>query len=297
MSIKEHPPRIVHIPVLLDASLAAMQPQKKENYLDLTAGYGGHATAFLNITGNYDQSVLVDRDRHTAPYLENLVNQGTELRHDDFLNAARQLVEEGKKFDLVLADLGVSSPQLDRAERGFSFSKEGPLDMRMDQSSERTAEQIANTYSEAELAAIIIRYGEEPKPVARRIAHAIVVGRPFHTTKELAEAIEHISRGPRKRIHPATRTFQALRIEVNDELKQVEDVLPLLPKLLKPGGRVGVISFHSLEDRIVKRYFAEQIADGYEAEFTVLTKKPILGTEDVHNPRSRSAKLRVAVKK
>ena len=297
MSIKEHPPRIVHIPVLLDAILAAMQPQKKESYLDLTAGYGGHATAFLNITGNYDQSVLVDRDRHTAPYLENLVNQGTELRHDDFLNAARQLVEEGKTFDLVLADLGVSSPQLDRAERGFSFSKEGPLDMRMDQSSEKTAEQIANTYSEAELAAIIIRYGEEPKPVARRIAHAIVAGRPFHTTKELAEAIEHISRGPRKRIHPATRTFQALRIEVNDELKQVEDVLPLLPKLLKPGGRVGVISFHSLEDRIVKRYFAEQIADGYEAEFTVLTKKPILGTEDVHNPRSRSAKLRVAVKK
>jgi 16S rRNA (cytosine1402-N4)-methyltransferase len=297
MSIKEHPPRIVHIPVLLDASLAAMQPQKDENYLDLTAGYGGHATAFLNITGNYDQSVLVDRDRHTAPYLENLVNQGTELRHDDFLNAARQLVEEGKTFDLVLADLGVSSPQLDRAERGFSFSKEGPLDMRMDQSSEKTAEQIANTYSESNLVDIIIRYGEEPKPVARRIAQAIVAGRPFHTTKELAEAIEHISRGPRKRIHPATRTFQALRIEVNDELKQVEDVLPLLPKLLKPGGRVGIISFHSLEDRIVKRYFSEQIADGYEATLTVLTKKPILGTEDVHNPRARSAKLRVAVKK
>jgi 16S rRNA (cytosine1402-N4)-methyltransferase len=297
MSIKEHPPRIVHIPVLLDASLAAMQPQKDESYLDLTAGYGGHATAFLNITGNYDQSVLVDRDRHTAPYLENLVNQGTELRHDDFLNAARQLVEEGKTFDLVLADLGVSSPQLDRAERGFSFSKEGPLDMRMDQSSEKTAEQIANTYSESNLVDIIIRYGEEPKPVARRIAQAIVAGRPFHTTKELAEAIEHISRGPRKRIHPATRTFQALRIEVNDELKQVEDALPLLPKLLKPGGRVGIISFHSLEDRIVKRYFSEQIADGYEATLTVLTKKPILGTEDVHNPRARSAKLRVAVKK
>ena len=297
MSIKEHPPHIVHIPVLLDATLTTMLPLKDESYLDLTAGYGGHATAFLNVTGNYDQSVLVDRDRNTAPYLEDLVKQGIELRHEDFLNAARQLVEEGKTFDLVLADLGVSSPQLDRAERGFSFSKEGPLDMRMDQSSEKTAEQIANTYSEAELAAIIIRYGEEPKPVARRIAHAIVAGRPFHTTKELAEAIEHISRGPRKRIHPATRTFQALRIEVNDELKQVEDVLPLLPKLLKPGGRVGIISFHSLEDRIVKRYFAEQIADGYEAEFTVLTKKPILGTEDVHNPRSRSAKLRVAVKK
>jgi len=297
MSIKEHPPHIVHIPVLLDASIAAMQPTEGESYLDLTAGYGGHATAFLKISGNYKQSVLVDRDRHTAPYLENLVNQGIDLRHQDFYSAARQLVEEGKTFDLVLADLGVSSPQLDRAERGFSFSKEGPLDMRMDQSNEKSADQIVHTYSEAELVDIIIRYGEEPKPLARRIAQAIVAGRPFHTTKELAEAIEHISRGPRKRIHPATRTFQALRIEVNDELKQVEDVLPLLPKLLKPGGRVGVISFHSLEDRIVKRYFAEQIADGYEAEFTVLTKKPILGTEDVHNPRSRSAKLRVAVKK
>lgn len=297
MSIKEHPPHIVHIPVLLDASIAAMQPTKGESYLDLTAGYGGHATAFLKLSGNYKQSVLVDRDRHTAPYLENLVNQGIDLRHQDFYSAARQLVEEGKTFDLVLADLGVSSPQLDRAERGFSFSKEGPLDMRMDQSNEKSADQIVHTYSEAELVDIIIRYGEEPKPLARRIAQAIVAGRPFHTTKELAEAIEHISRGPRKRIHPATRTFQALRIEVNDELKQVEDVLPLLPKLLKPGGRVGVISFHSLEDRIVKRYFAEQIADGYEAEFTVLTKKPILGTEDVHNPRSRSAKLRVAVKK
>lgn len=297
MSIKEHPPHIVHIPVLLDASITAMQPTKGESYLDLTAGYGGHATAFLKLSGNYKQSVLVDRDRHTAPYLENLVNQGIDLRHQDFYSAARQLVEEGKTFDLVLADLGVSSPQLDRAERGFSFSKEGPLDMRMDQSNEKSADQIVHTYSEAELVDIIIRYGEEPKPLARRIAQAIVAGRPFHTTKELAEAIEHISRGPRKRIHPATRTFQALRIEVNDELKQVEDVLPLLPKLLKPGGRVGVISFHSLEDRIVKRYFAEQIADGYEAEFTVLTKKPILGTEDVHNPRSRSAKLRVAVKK
>lgn len=297
MSIKEHPPHIVHIPVLLDASIAAMQPLEGESYLDLTAGYGGHATAFLKITGNYKQSVLVDRDRQTAPYLENLVKQGIDLRHQDFYSAARQLVEEGKTFDLVLADLGVSSPQLDRAERGFSFSKEGPLDMRMDQSNEKSADRIVHSYSEAELADIIIRYGEEPKPLARRIAQAIVAGRPFHTTKELAEAIEHISRGPRKRIHPATRTFQALRIEVNDELKQVEDVLPLLPKLLKPGGRVGVISFHSLEDRIVKRYFAEQIADGYEAEFTVLTKKPILGTDDVHNPRARSAKLRVAVKK
>jgi 16S rRNA (cytosine1402-N4)-methyltransferase len=297
MSIKEHPPHRVHIPVLLDATLAVMQPVEGENYLDLTAGYGGHASVFLKHTGNYAHSVLVDRDRHTAPYLKDLVSKGAKLLHDDFLNAARQLVEEGKKFDLILADLGVSSPQLDRAERGFSFSKEGPIDMRMDQMNEKSAEQIVNLYNESDLVDIIVRYGEEPKSIARRIARAIVASRPFRTTKELADAIEYVSRGPRKRIHPATRTFQALRIEVNDELKQVENVLPLLPKLLKPKGRVGVISFHSLEDRIVKRYFSEQVADGYEAEFTVLTKKPILGTDDVHNPRSRSAKLRVAVKK
>lgn len=297
MSIKEHPPR-VHEPVLLTASLAAMQPKEGESYLDLTAGYGGHASAFLEVTKNYVNSVLVDRDEHTHGYLEKLCQKGTELRSTDFATAATQLVEEGRTFDLILADLGVSSPQLDRADRGFSFMHEGPLDMRMDQRMEMSAADIVNQYDEAKLIDIIVRYGEEPKPIARRIVEAIVAGRPFTTTAQLAQAIEQTHRGPRKRIHPATRTFQALRIEVNGELSQVEMLLPLLPKLLTKGGRVGIISFHSLEDRLVKRYFAEQKANGLEAELEIMTKKPIDGaTEDVHNPRARSAKFRIAVKK
>jgi len=275
-----------------------MQPSKGESYLDLTAGYGGHASAFLAATGEYQTSVLVDRDSHTAAYLENLLTQGAQLLHLDFLAAAQQLIAEGRAFDLVVADLGVSSPQLDRAERGFSFSRPGPLDMRMDERQSLTAEQIVNTYSEDDLTSVIVRYGEEPKPVARRIAQAIAQARPLGTTAELAATIEHALRGRKGKIHPATRTFQALRIEVNDELTQIEHMLALLPQLLKKGGRVGIISFHSLEDRLVKRAFAEQTAAGYEAELTVLTKKPISGaTDDVHNPRARSAKLRVAVKK
>lgn len=297
MSIKEHPPR-VHIPVLLKATLDVMKPAVGESYLDLTAGYGGHATAFLETTHEYEASVLVDRDRHTAPFLENLTKKGSELRHNDFLTAAKQLVEEGRRFDLILADLGVSSPQLDRAERGFSFSKPGPLDMRMDQAQEITAADVVNTYRNDDLMDIIVRYGEEPRPVARKIVDAIMESRSFETTDQLAQIIEQAIHRPRGRIHPATRTFQALRIEVNDELRQVEALLPLLPYLLQKGGRVGIISFHSLEDRLVKRYFADQAASGYEAELEVLTKKPLDGaTYDVHNPRSRSAKLRVAVKK
>lgn len=297
MSIKEHPPRI-HVPVLLDATLSVMAPTSGESYLDLTAGYGGHATAFLEKTGNYKDSVLVDRDENTLGHLENLQAKGVEIRSADFVTAARQLIEEGRRFDLILADLGVSSPQLDRADRGFSFQSDGPLDMRMDRRQERSAENIVNEYSEAELADIISRYGEEPYGQAKRIAQAIVAARPLHTTEQLASLIQALSRRPRGRIHPATRTFQALRIEVNDELKQVQDILPMLPKLLNKDGRVGIISFHSLEDRLVKQYFTDQIADGYEAELSIVTKKPLSGaTDDVHNPRSRSAKLRVAVKK
>lgn len=297
MSIKEHPPRI-HVPVLLDTTLRIMAPSSGENYLDLTVGYGGHAAAFLEKTGNYKDSVLVDRDENTLGHLENLKAKGAEIRNLDFVTAAKQLIKEGRRFDLILADLGVSSPQLDRADRGFSFQTDGPLDMRMDRRQEHTAADIVNSYDEADLADIIARYGEEPYGHARRIAQAIVAARPLHTTEQLASVIQATSRRPRGRIHPATRTFQALRIEVNDELKQVEHLLPLLPGLLKAGGRVGVISFHSLEDRLVKKYFAEQMASGYEAELTIITKKPLSGaTDDVHNPRSRSAKLRVAVKK
>ena len=300
MSIKEHPPQ-VHIPVLLEKTLEVMNPQPGESYLDLTAGYGGHAAAFFAKTNEYKTSVLVDRDEHTSGHLESFIQNGASFRTLDFLAAAQQLVEEGRTFDLILADLGVSSPQLDKLERGFSFQGQGPLDMRMDQRQTFTAKDIVNTYRKDDLLSVIVRYGEEPKPVARRIVDAIVEARTIkdiEKTNELAELILAAHRGRRTRIHPATRTFQALRIEVNNELGQIEDLLPLLPRLLKPQGRVGVISFHSLEDRLVKRFFALEKAAGYEAELDIITKKPYSGADyDVHNPRSRSAKLRVAVKK
>ena len=295
MSIKEHPP--LHVPVLLDATLDQLRPAAGENYLDLTAGYGGHARQILTRTANYTESVLVDRDDFAISHLGEFSEKGTRLMHTDFLTAAKQLVDEGKQFNVILLDLGVSSPQLDRAERGFSFNHDGPLDMRMDGRQSLTAAEIVNTAKRNELVRIIQEYGEEPRSVANRYADAIIAARPVQTTRQLAEAIKQAHVGKWQKIHPATRTFQAIRIQVNDELRQVREVMPLLPRLLKNSGRVGVISFHSLEDRIVKRYFAEQAKSGYEAELEIVTKHPIDGAKaDVHNPRSRSAKLRVAVK-
>lgn len=296
MSIKEHPP--LHVPVLLTDTLRLLDPKIGENYLDLTAGYGGHAAEILAKTTNYEDSCLVDRDEFAIANLAAFEQQGVRLLHTDFLHAATQLIEEGRQFSLILLDLGVSSPQLDRAERGFSFTHNGPLDMRMDARQPLTAERVVNKWSKDELVRIIREYGEEPHRTAFMYADAIVKHRPLHTTEELADTIKGAYRGPWRKTHPATRVFQAIRIAVNDELGQVRQVMPLLPRLLKPGGRVGVISFHSLEDRIVKQYFAEQKASGYEAELEIVTPHPVLGEiSDVHNPRSRSAKLRVAVKK
>ena len=296
MSIKEHPPQ--HVPVLLDATLDLLHPIQGENYLDLTAGYGGHARRVLEKTKNYEASVLVDRDSFAIAELGEFEKAGVTLLHTDFVSAARSLVEEGRQFDIVLVDLGVSSPQLDKSERGFSFTHDGPLDMRMDRRQEVSAETLVNRASKDELIHIIRTYGEEPVGFARRIADAIVKNRPIRTTKQLADLVVSAHVGKWKKIHPATRTFQALRIAVNQELRQVEELMPLLPELLKSGGRVGIISFHSLEDRLVKQYFNEQKNAGYEAELQLTTKKPLSGDiYDVHNPRSRSAKLRGAVKK
>ncbi len=311
MSIKEHPPQskdidehrskdslALHVPVLLEASLEALRPKEGESYLDLTAGYGGHAGAFLAVTNNYSQSVLVDRDDYAIKHLKSLSDQGARLMHTDFVSAAKQLIQEGKQFDIVLVDLGVSSPQLDQSTRGFSFTNNGPLDMRMDRRSGLSAETLVNTASIDELTHIIVQYGEEPAGFAKQVATAIVGARPLSTTEELANLIKQTYRGRWKKTHPATRTFQALRIAVNDELRLVEDLLPLVPDLLKPGGRVGIISFHSLEDRLVKQFFKEQFDAGLESELLPLTKKPIAGDiYDVHNPRARSSKLRAAVKK
>ena len=301
---KEQPPQQLqqshyefHIPVLLEATLRELEPKVGESYLDLTAGYGGHAKAVIEQIGKASLATLVDRDDMAIAQLQPLVAQGVRLIHSDFLTAAKGLVADGAQFDMVLCDLGVSSPQIDKAERGFSFRADGPLDMRMDRREEVSAETLVNTYSPSELARIIHDYGEEPPRLSVRIAEAIVAARPLKTTAELASVVASVYRGGYHKIHPATRTFQALRIALNRELEQIERLLPLLPKLLKPGGRVAIISFHSLEDRLVKRFFTEQDRSGYESELQNLTKKPISGaTQDVHNPRSRSAKLRAAVK-
>jgi 16S rRNA (cytosine1402-N4)-methyltransferase len=293
---KEHPPH--HIPVLLDATLKTLNPQVGESYLDLTAGYGGHAGEVLKRTENFKESVLVDRDDYAIAHLSDYEDKGVRLMHTDFESAARQLVEEGKTFDVILIDLGVSSPQLDQGERGFSFKNTGPLDMRMDRQQALTAHDLIQGTSVDELAKIIHEYGEERYMDAKRIAELIIANRPYETTEALATLLAENHRGKWGHIHPATRTFQSLRIAVNDELGQIERTVPLLPKLLNKNGRVGVISFHSLEDRLVKRFFKDQFEQGLEAELSLITKKPIPGaTEDVHNPRSRSAKLRVAVKK
>ena len=305
MSIKEHPPQLesssgepVHVPVLLESVIDMLQPQPGDQYLDLTAGYGGHARAILAKTTNYSESVLVDRDAFALSHLQDLERQGARTMETDFVSAAKQLIDEGKTFDMILADLGVSSPQLDRQERGFSFRLDGPLDMRMDRREERTAADIVNSYTEQELVRVITTYGEEPRGRAIKIAKAIVINRPFTTTAELAETVKQAIGRTGSKHHPATRTFQSLRIELNRELDLVANILPLLPKLLNKGGRVAVISFHSLEDRLVKRFFKDQLDAGYEAELEMITKKPIDGSiSDVNNPRSRSAKLRAAVKK
>lgn len=311
MSIKEHPPQSsssdkhrleegerLHVPVLLEASIDVLQPALGESYLDLTAGYGGHARQFLAKTKDFKNAVLVDRDENAIKSLSEFSENGAIIMHTDFVSAAKQLINEGRQFDIVLADLGVSSPQLDLSERGFSFTKNGPLDMRMDPRQGTSAETLVNSASTDKLTDIIVKYGEEPFKIARRIAETITSNRPISSTGQLASLILSTHRGKWSKTHPATRTFQAIRIEVNEELRLIEDLMPLLPSLLKPGGRVGIISFHSLEDRIVKRYFKEQSEEGYESELDLLTKKPIDGSnEDVHNPRARSAKLRAAVKK
>ncbi len=285
-----------HVPVLLEQVLTILDPQEGDSYLDLTAGYGGHAERILERTKSPRQAVLVDRDDKAIAVLTGkFAEQGVQIIHEDFLSASRELIASERQFDVILADLGVSSPHLNSAERGFAISQTGPLDMRMDQTQKLVAADIVNSYTEAQLADIIQRYGEDPK--ARKIAHLIVQDRPFATTTELAYIVARAWPGHSK-VHPATRTFQALRIAVNDELGLLEKSLPLWTQLLKPGGRLAVISFHSLEDRIVKQTFGELAGDRYDAELRLLTKHPVVASEQeiVFNPRARSAKLRAVAK-
>lgn len=285
-----------HVPVLLEAVLQYLDPKSGDSYLDLTAGYGGHAGAVLERTNAPQRATLVDRDSNAIAALQPFAKTGATVRHSDFLTASQELAAAGERFDIILADLGLSSPHLNTPSRGFAFGSSGPLDMRMDQRQSLTAATIVNTYPVAELERIIHQYGEEPR--ARTIAQAIAQARPLDSTQALADVIRSVM--PRgSKIHPATKAFQALRIAVNDELELLKASLPLWMNLLAPGGRLGVISFHSLEDRLVKQAIAERAGERYDADLRLLTKRPITAdrNELVFNPRARSAKLRAAVKK
>ncbi len=295
-----------HQPVLLDQVIELLKPQKGEAYLDGTAGYGGHAAPIIELLGSTGDAILVDRDINATRALYERFGDHAEVMHADYLEGADRLLEEGRLVDMILLDLGVSSPQIDNAQRGFSFKADAPLDMRMDQSQSYSAADVVNRMSERDLERIIRAYGEEPK--ARAVARVIVESRPFGTTGELAKAIRGVAlRGD---IDAATRTFQAIRIEVNGELDQLAAALPKLTKLLSTGGRLAVISFHSLEDRIVKQFFDQESRDcicpakqpvctcDHVAILQKITAKPVVGdsTEIAINPRARSAKLRAAEK-
>lgn len=283
-----------HIPVLVKEVLEYLKPKPDESYLDTTAGYGGHAAEVIELTGAGNKAVLIDRDAEAVDALAKRFKEARVIR-SDYLSASGQLLAEGSRFDMIFADLGISSPLLDRAERGFGFSQAGSLDMRMDQRQELTAGQIINQWSEDRLAGMLFELGQEPK--ARKIARLIVQNRPISTTDQLAKIVARAWPGHSRR-HPATRSFQAIRIAVNDELGQLEAALPIWLELLKPGGRLAAISFHSLEDRVVKHFLAEHSGAGYGAQLVVLTPKPIRATQTelAINQRARSASLRAARK-
>lgn len=284
-----------------------LNPQPGQSFLDGTAGFGGHAGVIIDRIGPDGRVILVDRDAMAIRALDERFGERAEIYHGSYLEAATNLVADGTLVDLILLDLGVSSPQLDEADRGFSFQGNGPLDMRMDRSQALSAAEVVNRYPATKLEEVIRRYGEEPR--ARRIAAAIVAARPLADTAALATVVRRAATSHRSyRIDPATQTFQAIRIEVNQELDQLEAALPLLVQLLTPGGHLAVISFHSLEDRIVKRFFATEARDcicpprqpictcDHHASLRLLTTRPVAGTNDVSNPRARSAKLRAAEK-
>ena len=292
-------PQQLHIPVLLDSVVKLLAPKKGEKYLDLTAGYGGHAQEIISRIGDEKLATLVDRDLFAIGKLREKFPKA-EIVHSDFSEFAKKT---GETYDMILLDLGVSSVQLDQGERGLSFREDAKLDMRMDREQKLTAFDVVNKYSEKNLADVFMKYGEEKQGVSRKIARELVISRKFgptKTTSELAEKIVKITGkmdgGKWHKTHPATKIFQAIRIEVNDELGQLREVLEQISRILNPGGRVAIISFHSLEDRIVKKYFRENDSEkNMEKNLIILTKKPIDGSvEDDNNPRARSAKLRAA---
>ncbi|HNV24663.1 MAG TPA: 16S rRNA (cytosine(1402)-N(4))-methyltransferase RsmH [Nitrospira sp.] len=290
-----------HEPVLVDEIVFWLQCKPGGVYVDCTLGYAGLATRILHLTA--PDGILIGIDRDAAALdasrarLQGVMSR-VHLRHGNFSELKTLVAQVGiQHVDGVIFDLGVSSPQLDRPERGFSFRDDGPLDMRMDQSEGRTAADLIREMPERELADVIYQFGEER--YSRRIARAIVEARTqsvIGTTRELAAVVERAVPASYRhgRIHCATRTFQALRIAVNRELDVLEPALRDAVAMVAPGGRVCAVSFHSLEDRIVKHTF-RALANGPDSAVRVLTKKPVIASESErdHNPRSRSAKLRV----
>jgi 16S rRNA (cytosine1402-N4)-methyltransferase len=300
-----------HEPVLYHEIIHALQPKNKGQYVDGTLGAGGHAREILEACAPDGRLLGLDLDPQAlALARENLAPYGERVRliKASYDSLAEVLDEVGwEAVDGILLDLGLSSMQLDTPERGFSFQHDAPLDMRFDPDSPTSAADLVNTLPQDELADLIYRYGEER--ASRRIARAIVKARPLQTTRQLAAVIESVL--PRRgHVHPATRTFQALRIAVNRELERVENVLPQAVASLRPGGRLAIISFHSLEDRIVKGYFRSESRDlvnpPYERIYEVekkatlkeINRKVIIpGEAEIKtNPRARSAKLRIAEK-
>ncbi|HKI53985.1 MAG TPA: 16S rRNA (cytosine(1402)-N(4))-methyltransferase RsmH [Anaerolineales bacterium] len=302
-----------HLPVLYKEIIHALQPTQGGRYVDGTLGAGGHARGILEACAPDGQLLGLDVDpqalaiarKTLAPYEHRI-----HLAQASYTTLTAQLQQLGwDEVDGIVLDLGASSMQFDTPERGFSFMQDAPLDMRFGPHATQTAADIVNSYPERELADLIYEYGEERD--SRKIARAIVNKRPLHTTRELVAAIEAVSPRRGNRVHPATRTFQALRIAVNKELSSIKEVLPKAVAGLKSGGRLAVISFHSLEDRIVKEFFRVQSKDLvnppyeqlYEIERKAIIKevnrKPITPSEEEtkNNPRARSAKLRIAEKR
>ncbi len=300
-------PLTEHKSVLLNECLEYLAITPGKTYIDCTLGAGGHSSAILKQLGNTGKLYSLDQDtnaielvRANQEELNPDAQQNWFLAHqnfsglEEFYNQQKSQNPDFKIDGGILIDLGVSSMQFDQAERGFSFSKDAPLDMRMDQTVEFTAADLVNTYPEQQIADILFKYGDER--LSRQIARSIVSSRPIHTTVELAELVKRIyvhktKSGKTFQIHPATRTFQALRVYVNQELEALEAVLAAASCVLEPNARVVVISFQSQEDRLVKNCFKDR------DKFQILTKKPVTASQDEQeqNPRARSAKLRAAV--
>jgi 16S rRNA (cytosine1402-N4)-methyltransferase len=306
-----------HVPVLANEVRESLGVQPGDTVVDATFGAGGHATLLAGDLQGRGKLIAIDRDPTARTYFERFEKQGrgvqSRLLRGDFSLVLPQLAENGVRADAILLDLGVSSMQLDRPERGFSYSVDAPLDMRMDTSQDLTASDIVNEWPERELVTIFRRYGEER--YARQIGRAILRRRgeqPFERTGELVDTIKGAIPAPARfgEGHPAKRVFQALRIAVNDELGSLETALPAALEMLRPGGRLAVIAFHSLEDRIVKQFLREKergctcppdfpvCVCGHEPELRAIERRPIRpsAAEVAANPRSSSARLRAAVK-